>query len=678
MKNNPVQRIKLMMSYDMNKTLNENLMDFPTINESEDEIEEQGATTLLKDLKAAKSVEDKIPALARFFKMSDDAAKLAYAKDLTTLTKDVEKAIANDVKGGFKGGGSALGPAAKEISKQQAIKEILSTNKQLTEREIIEIIERIKSVNKQKAAQMEAKAGLKSAAKDTKTVATDTKAVAGDVKATEAEIKATVTDASKAEAEAALNAGGAVKENGKIKSIIEANKSRLKGMSETAFSKFKAVRKAMAIKWLIGLGLVAAGGAYLWSRIFGGTTVPDGTNTIHPKCITDMLDDDGSSVILTKAGDPVVKVTKTGNEEYDNAGGLLFYTNGRVFTSDMKKRGTWKCKGGEVSVQEQSELSEQGNQISQEQMIDFVDTAVDDLDGYVAVYNLKSLKDILTKLKGKTYKGQSAMAAFMDYYKQDEGGDDFISDVNSVGIKTLGVEGIDLKKDVLALANASASGDSNTSTGVGGIDIVWDGQGAKTGGDGGKKTGGDGGKKTKRFVDCENQPLPHKFGCKSSKIAEVQNCLNVTSDGKFGPNTRAALKSHEYDTAQGLTQEIYDDVLANCNKRSTREPINTEPIKRAGLKLQPLATNIKAPTLPNIKAPEMSPNDFYRALVKAGYIDNVPEEGDGKRRVKYKGPDLDESQLQKLDSALSDMGYDRIKQLEDVKRYGSKYVYKLR
>ena len=226
MKNNPAQRIKLMMSYNMNKTLKENLKNLPTINENEGELDEQGAGGLFKDLKAAKSVEDKIPALARFFKMSDDAAKLAYAKDLTTLTKDVEKAIANDIKGGFKGSGSALGPLTKEASKQQAIKEILSTNKQLSEREIIEIIERVKSVNKQKAAQMEVKSGLKATAKDTKTVATD-------VKATEAEIKATVTDASKAEAEAVLNSGAAVKENSAIKNVIETNKSRLKQMSET-------------------------------------------------------------------------------------------------------------------------------------------------------------------------------------------------------------------------------------------------------------------------------------------------------------------------------------------------------------------------------------------------------------------------------------------------------------
>ena len=75
--------------------------------------------------------------------------------------------------------------------------------------------------------------------------------------------------------------------------------------------------------------------------------------------------------------------------------------------------------------------------------------------------------------------------------------------------------------------------------------------------------------------------------------------------------------------------------------------------------------------LPNIEAREATPSQFYNALKDNG---NIKGE-DGNNRIKYKGPDLNEIQLSKLDSALSSLGYTRIKQLEDIKRYGSKYVW---
>lgn len=47
---------------------------------------------------------------------------------------------------------------------------------------------------------------------------------------------------------------------------------------------------------------------------------------------------------------------------------------------------------------------------------------------------------------------------------------------------------------------------------------------------------------------------------------------------------------------------------------------------------------------------------------------------DGGKRIKYKGLGLNTNQLGLLDSAMSSMGYTRLKQ-EDGKRYGSKYVW---
>jgi len=65
-----------------------------------------------------------IATYARVFGMSDDAVKLALAKDLTTLDKDIVSAVKTDSKNGVSvGSTNTLGPAAKSASKAKAIKE---------------------------------------------------------------------------------------------------------------------------------------------------------------------------------------------------------------------------------------------------------------------------------------------------------------------------------------------------------------------------------------------------------------------------------------------------------------------------------------------------------------------------------------------------------------------------
>ncbi len=664
MKNNPVQRIKLMMSYEMGKTLEENLINLPVINENENEIDEQGAQELVKGLKIAQSVESKIPALARFFNITDDAVKLAYAKDLTALTKDVEKAIANDIKSGFKGGGSALGPLSKEVSKQQAIKEILSTERKLSEAEIIQIIERYKSINKQKAAAAEAKAASKSS-KGSK-VATDSKTVSTDVKAAEAEIKAGVTNATKEESVVVLT-NTAKEAPSEIKGIIEANKSRIKEMSEIAFNKFKNVGKRLGAKWIIGLGLAAAGGVYLMSRIFGGTTRPDGTNTIHPKCITDLLDDDGATVTATTGGDPVVMVTKTGNQEYDALGGLKFYTNGRVISKDNTKKGYWSCKSGEVVVSEMV-----NEQISDATMDSDVNRMIDLLDFPVTGGNLQ---DALTLLK--KYSNSPRGKEFLDLYKDSGlgGGDlkkslDYVVTTQPASVRAKR----EMYKVLTQIESGQVTGDGNKNTGIGNIEIRWDGA---TPDDGSSNTDEtpvvtDGGKKTGRFVDCESQPLPHKFGCKSSKILEVQKCLGITSDGKFGPNTLKALVDAKHAvTESGLTQEIYDLVLKNCKSdNTTGSTTNTtgtttgDTATTTGTTTGDTATNTVDPTQP-MTTPEVPSEPVYntRRLQELVASRNLVKKRNG-IIVKWKGPELSGNDYFILNKYLTDQGYTQKTQRE--------------
>jgi hypothetical protein len=675
MKNNPVQRIKLLMSYQMGKTLNENLENLPVLNEDESttDIEEAGGEFgLAKDLASAAKTEKKIAHLAQFFKVGEDVVKLGAAKDLTTLSKDLEKAIAQDIKAGFRGNGRALGENAKMISKQIAIKEILSSQKVLSEQDIIQIINRVKEASKLKSAAVEAKAG----AKVVGTAVKDTKKVAGDAKAVEQEVKAAVTDATKQQATGVLETAAKNPENKEIAGILNKSKKVVSSMSEVAYGKLKRVSKFLAAKYIIMLGL-AGGGAYLLAKaLFGGNTNPeDPKNNLFPKCINDILDDEGTTVGYDGGGAPVVIVKNTGNEEYDKIGGLKFFINNRVVSGDGSKKGYWSCKDGStLVVKEDAELNEVGGEVTLAQMTDFVDDAVDDLDGYVAVYNLQSLKNILTQLVGKTYKGKNAVQAFMDFYKQDEGGDDFIADVNSVGVRTLGVEGVELKDEVLKLAQGGGSsvGDGNTKTGIGGIDIKWDGGDTNPT----PTPNPDPNPKPKKsnFHDCSSKDFPLEFGCVSPKIAEIQGCLGVTPQlGNFGPKTKKALTDLQYDLSKGITIDIYNSVKENCGEpkkeRRKLEPI--EPIKTPGIK----PIDIKMPTLKDleskIKPLEKTPAEVYQSIKDAGLI--IGE--DGNNRIKYKGPTPGGDILSKLDTALSDMGYDRIKQLEDVKRYGSKYVW---
>jgi hypothetical protein len=198
--------------------------------------------------------------------------------------------------------------------------------------------------------------------------------------------------------------------------------------------------------------------------------------------------------------------------------------------------------------------------------------------------------------------------------------------------------------------------------------------GTSTGG--GSSTGGRG-----TFRNCEGNDFPLEFGCKSSKIAEIQKCLGVTDDGKLGPLTLKAMEDNKYDTSRGLSKDVYDAILKACNpetKREKIEPISLAP--RKGLNM----TDIVAPELKfnDIMRNSENPTNLYKLFVDNGYIKSdtskTPLE-DGTvlpstRRVKYKGPDLEPQILAKLDEIMSEMGYGRIKQKLD-KGYGSKYVW---
>jgi hypothetical protein len=220
------------------------------------------------------------------------------------------------------------------------------------------------------------------------------------------------------------------------------------------------------------------------------------------------------------------------------------------------------------------------------------------------------------------------------------------------------------------------------------IHIDWDGEKA-SGGGGGKIDDAGPARTRSTYKPCANFDLTP--GCKSDYVREVQLCLGLPQKyqtGNFGPITTKALSDAGYDGST-LTKDVYLKITSNCNGSTTgttTEPtkrLNAEPIKLPPRDIKlPSAIDMKLPQIAPIIQSNQQPVDLYTALKDAGYLKGDANETrleDGTvlpatNRVKYKGPDLDAETVSKLDTTLSGLGYDRIKQKLD-KSYGDKYVW---
>jgi hypothetical protein len=82
----------------------------------------------------------------------------------------------------------------------------------------------------------------------------------------------------------------------------------------------------------------------------------------------------------------------------------------------------------------------------------------------------------------------------------------------------------------------------------------------------------------KSYYDCSKVNLDTTsltYGCVDQRIAQIQKCLGVTADGKFGPKTLKALKDNSYDTSKGITKEIFNKINAGCKKGEVPTSTNT-------------------------------------------------------------------------------------------------------
>jgi hypothetical protein len=459
------------------------------------------------------------------------------------------------------------------------------------------------------------------------------------------------------------------------------------------------------VAWAAGIGI---GVTALWWWLYNNSdTIPDGTPETEPKddnsqwapCINELIKS-GEGTVGNPSASGQISVTYLPddiNEKTKYPQGLYFYSNGRVMDVATNKMGAWKCKGTTPVIAESQKISisgllkEQSSEVDVKTMSNYVDVAVDDLDGFVDGGNLTSLLNILKALNGKTFQGKNAISEFLSLYKEDEGGDDFVADVNSVGVKTLGSEAILAKREVIALAKSGAAAVVTPDTtksgkvGLSKIDITWDGEKSK---DDGSKPIVKPVKKETNYHDCSTKEV-FEFGCISPKIAEIQGCLGITPQkGYFGPKTRKALTDMfgETSLSGGITKDMYDKVMASCDesKVSARKKYSPEELKTIPAEKLKQTTGLKTG---DIKMPDITPladtnkGERIYKLFQGNYETRNQEGNENDsylfqegNRIKYKGAALSQENLDLLSGYISSLGYDFMK-AKPKDDYEFKYVW---
>ena len=247
---------------------------------------------------------------------------------------------------------------------------------------------------------------------------------------------------------------------------------------------------------LLGVGFLG----YKTIGIFENALKANPSNHLNPlpKCLTDMLEYQGTSIATDINGDPIIVVVKTGNAEYDKMGGLKFYKNGTVATGNGQKIGKWQSKvaeptpqaGGEGEPpagdwQSRKDVADQFEKeslrhynglnvreekpslsvIYEELLIerelqrgdytDYFGKIRDQLKGNMNAGNLDEVLKLLNKLKGRTLGGKDVISSMMwDYernYKRN-----LIAD-------TQNMQGLDAAQqatqaDILAILQSKAAG----------------------------------------------------------------------------------------------------------------------------------------------------------------------------------------------------------------------------
>jgi hypothetical protein len=361
--NEELKRIKLLSSYDTSLTLNENYK-INLLSENDDItfiLNEQPRSlfrTLLGDIKGISSqVKDfslfkgDIAAAEKF--LQDASAGRAGAKELGTFTKDVLKdgsRIKNSKPGLFQGASESYAKNlfsnnTDDIAKQfknatDADKRSLLKNAGYPEASINSIIKDYNIIAN----------STKEVAKTTDVVRNINGRVANvkDLKGSSAEVKELIKDVPDASAAAknvdqvAVDAGRA----GLNQSIYYKIGKKIGFYVPAGFSKIKNLTSKMNFRKLVLYGLAGYGTYVALKELFGDDPNP----SVLDPCV---VNSNNVELLPTSTGDIMGYIKTTGNEEYDSKGGLKFYSNGRVFSGDLSKKGKYSCStGGQLKLGE--------------------------------------------------------------------------------------------------------------------------------------------------------------------------------------------------------------------------------------------------------------------------------------------------------------------------------------
>jgi|LakMenEpi03Aug12_release.lakeMendotaPanAssembly.Ray.scaffolds.fasta_scaffold03006_37 hypothetical protein len=170
-------------------------------------------------------------------------------------------------------------------------------------------------------------------------------------------IQSTATQAK----QSALNQPG-IRDRLKDKAYVDGLKAKYK--PKTLSQQISDKVKGMDWKKAVGYTLLAGGSIaalwFLFAELGKTDELPEVPPQDFPPCAKSLLTNKQGVIAVSPKGEISIVTKQTGVVAYDGVGGLRFYSNGRVFTADNSKRGTYTCKGTEVAVQEENKnLSEE-------------------------------------------------------------------------------------------------------------------------------------------------------------------------------------------------------------------------------------------------------------------------------------------------------------------------------
>ena len=210
--------------------------------------------------------------------------------------------------------------------------------------------------------------------------------------------------------------------------------------------------------------------------------------------------------------------------------------------------------------------------------------------GRVDIRELKTIHDTIKSFEGKTYRKENAILALEKYTnaRLSRLRRNIYDLISHIGTRTLGVEGVDYKQEILDMFDKSKTGGTTPASGetkqigniLDNIIITWKSQ----------------------YTPVQN--FPFAYMTKNPKIAEVQKAIGLDpkyQTGNFGPITKKALEGKGYDVSQGITQDLY-------NKIMTPAPAPREP-QQPMTKLQPKTVQNVTGGVPNktLASPTMNP-----------------------------------------------------------------------